>query len=588
MNQDLNYIFELPGWSRKHFGLEDQMAQKVNGVWRKYSSAEVDEISTKMAYGFAALGLKAGDKIAIAAANSPQWQFFNLGAAKLGLINVPLYANITAKDYAFILNDCGAKLMMVENKDLYDKIESVQEDLPELKHLFSIDELDCCRNWKEILKFGRESPQPALVEKNQAAIKPDDLYTIIYTSGTTGKPKGVQLSHNNLISQLHAVAQILPIGQDDSSLSFLPLCHSFERTIEYFYLFRGVSIYYAESMDTIGDNLKEVKPTIMPTVPRLLEKVYDKIMAKGDELEGIKRKLFFWAVDLGLEYELTGKSLGYKIKLAIANMLIFKKWRQALGGNMRMIVSGAAALQPRLARIFTAGKIPILEGYGLSETSPVISVNHFDPNGRCFGSVGCVIDKVTVKIAEDGEILCKGPNVMLGYYNRPEETAKVMDKDGWFHTGDIGEMVDGKFLKITDRKKEIFKTSGGKYIAPQVLENSFKESELIDQIMIVGEGEKMVAAFISPNFEALHKWCKENNVNLKPNESLVKEDKVIAIFQSEIDQLNTRFAQFEQVKKICVLPNEWSVEGGELTPTLKLKRRVIMDKVADQYKELYS
>ena len=395
------------------------------------------------------------------------------------------------------------------------------------------------------------------------------------------------LSHNNILSQLRAIEPLLPVDKNDTALSFLPLCHSFERSIEYFYLYRGISIYYAESMDTIGDNLKEVCPTIMPTVPRLLEKVFDKIMAKGDEQEGIKRKLFFWAVDLGLNYELSGKSFGYKFKLAIANAIIFSKWRAALGGKMKFIVSGAAALQPRLARIFTAAKIPILEGYGLSETSPVISVNHYDPSGRMFGSVGKVIEKVEVKIAEDGEILCKGPNVFLGYYNRPEETAKVIDADGWFHTGDIGEMVDGKFLKITDRKKEIFKTSGGKYIAPQVLENAFKESEFIDQSIVVGEGEKHVSLMISPNFEKLSLWCEEKGLSNKTNQEMIDHPEVLEKFSEEVEIRNARFAKYEQVKKIKLLPVEWSVEGGELTPTLKLKRRVIMDKYSSEYLELY-
>ncbi len=587
MATDINFLFQIPEYSFKNHPKSDLLAHKVNGAWKKYSSKDFCEITDQVASGFHALGLKAGDRIAMASFNCPQWQFINLGAAKLGVVNAPLYANITAEEYKFILNDCKARVMMVENQELFDKIHSIKDEVESLEHIFSFDEIDGCKHWTEIQNLGKENPVPEVLKENQSKADPNKLYTLIYTSGTTGNPKGVMLSHKNILSQIDAVQKILPIGESDTGLSFLPLCHSFERTIEYFYMYLGTSIYYAESMDTIGDNLKEVKPTIMPTVPRLLEKVYDKIMAKGADLTGIKKALFFWAVDLGLEYEYSGKSAWYSFKLKIANKIIFSKWREALGGNMRMIASGAAALQPRLARLFTAAGIPILEGYGLSETSPVISVNQFNVQGRKFGTVGPVIENVEVKIADDGEILCKGPNVMLGYLNRPDLTKEVIDDDGWFHTGDIGKIEDGRFIKITDRKKEIFKTSGGKYVAPQVLENKYKESSLIDQIMVIGEGEKHPAALISPNFEALEEYCNHKGIPFNNQEEVVKNPEIIDKFEREINKQNHHFSKYEQVKKIAVLPATWSVETGELTPTLKLKRRVIMQKFESQVKAIY-
>jgi long-chain acyl-CoA synthetase len=421
-----------------------------------------------------------------------------------------------------------------------------------------------------------------------AAIKNEDLATMIYTSGTTGNPKGVMLSHNNILSNVLACEPRIPADRTSSCLTFLPVCHVYERMLHYLYMKIGCSIYFAESLETIGDNIREVHPHIFSAVPRLIEKVFDKIMAKGDELTGIKRKLFFWAVSLAEEYELEGKGAWYKFKLGIANKLIFSKWREALGGNVNAIASGAAALQPRLARIFMAAGVPIMEGYGLTETSPVVSVNCMI-NGVKFGSVGTVIDQVEVKIAEDGEILVKGPNVMMGYYNQPEKTKEVLSDDGWFHTGDIGEMVDGKFLKITDRKKEIFKTSGGKYIIPQVMENKFKESRFIEQIMVIGEGEKHPAALIVPGYDFVREWASRKGIQLEDssNESLVNHPQVIDRVMQEVEEYNKNFGGYEQVKKIALLPKEMSVEGGELTPTLKLKRKVIMEIHKDKVDEIY-
>ncbi len=587
MSEPLKFLFELPERAHRLFPKSDLLAGKVDGKLKTISTLAFTELTDEMAYGLLQLGVDAGDKVAVISSNRIAWQVIDLGIAKICAHNVPVYPNITAKDYSYILNDAQVKIAFVETEELYQTVASIADEVPSLEKIFTINKTKGAAHWKEVLESGRKNPNPEKLKENQSKADPDALHTFVYTSGTTGDPKGVMLSHNNIISQMEAVEKVIPFGKDDRAISFLPLCHIFERTIEYMYFYKGCSVYYAESMDTIGDNLKEYQPTIMPTVPRLLEKVYDKIMAKGYALSGIKKKLFFWAINLGLTYELEGKSWWYKQQLKLANKLIFSKWREALGGRMRMVISGAAALQPRLARIFTAGGIKILEGYGLSETSPVIACNNFEPDGVCFGTVGKVIEKVEVKIAEDGEILCKGPNVMLGYYNLPDKTAEVIDKDGWFHTGDIGEFVQGKYLKITDRKKEIFKTSGGKYIAPQPMENKFKESVYIEQVMIIGESEKHPAALITPSVEVLNEWAKEQGLKTDSLEKLCKEEAVFKLFQAEISKYNQDFSNYQRVKKFAILPVVWDIEGGEMTPTLKLRRKHIMTKYANAVEEIY-
>ncbi|WP_308239927.1 AMP-dependent synthetase/ligase [Hymenobacter sp. J193] len=428
------------------------------------------------------------------------------------------------------------------------------------------------------------------MEPLKAAVQPDDLLTLIYTSGTTGQPKGVMLTHNNLLSNCRNSQPFVPVTKDDKALSFLPLCHIFERMVTHLYLINGVSIYYAESMETIADNLREVKPEIFTTVPRLLEKVYDKIVAKGHEQTGVKKSLFFWALDLGLKYD-NQKDNGflYNTQLKLANKLIFSKWREALGGNLRCIVSGGGALQPRLARVFWAGGIRVMEGYGLTETSPVIAVGGYEPENNMIGTVGPIINNTEVKIAKDGEILTKSESVMKGYYNKPELTAKEFDEEGWFHTGDIGEIVDGKFLKITDRKKEMFKTSGGKYIAPQVIEGKLKESPLVEQAMVVGDGQKFPSALVIPSFDDLKGWCKRNGVDYNcSNQDLVKNEKVVQMYEDLVQKYNSGFAQWEQVKKIALLPQLWTVETGEMTPTMKVKRKVITENNKDIIENLYN
>ncbi|MDX1653558.1 MAG: AMP-dependent synthetase/ligase [Brumimicrobium sp.] len=583
----LQRLFDIPYYQLEKFPQETMFSTKINGKWQSVSTKDFLEKANLVSRGLIALGIQPGDKVGLISSNRVEWNIMDIGIQQVGAIGVPIYPNISTKDYLYIFTDAKIKLCVTGDEELYGKIESIKPELPTLEMLYCFDDVNEIPHWTGIIQAAEKVSQEE-VEKRKEPIKNSDLATMIYTSGTTGNPKGVMLSHNNILSNVLACEPRIPGDSNSSSLSFLPVCHVYERMLHYLYMKIGCSIHFAESMDTIGDNIREVKPEIFTAVPRLIEKVYEKIMAKGDELSGVKKSLFYWAVSVGNEYELEGKSTWYKIKLKIARKLIFSKWQEALGGNVKAIASGAAALQPRLARIFMAAEIPILEGYGLTETSPVVSVNCLK-NGVKFGTVGTPIENVEVKIAEDGEILVKGPNVMMGYYNQPEKTKEVLDDDGWFHTGDIGEMVDGKYLKITDRKKEIFKTSGGKYIIPQAMENKFKESRFIEQIMVIGEGEKHPAALIVPSFAYVREWAKRKNIELKDesNQSLIENEDVINRIQKEVDRYNALFGGFEQIKKFRLLPQEMSVEGGELTPTLKLKRKVIMDMYDKIVKSIY-
>jgi long-chain acyl-CoA synthetase len=580
-------LFDVPYHQQKNYQKDSMFVTKKEGIWTPMDTTTFIEKALLVSRGLIAFGISAGDKIAVASTNRVEWNILDIAVQQVGAILVPLYPNISVNDYRFILNDSSTRICVVGNKELWDKISSIRKDVPSLEHLFVFDEIEGCSHWSEISEKAQIT-DPSEVKSRMDLVKSGDLVTIIYTSGTTGNPKGVMLSHSNILSNVFACQSRIPADNNSNVLSFLPVCHIYERMLHYLYMYIGCSIYFGESMETIGENIREVKPDVFSAVPRLIEKVYDKIIAKGDELSGLKKKLFFWAVALAENYELKGKSPLYKMQLAIARKLIFSKWQLALGGNVKAIASGSAALQPRLARIFLAAGIPILEGYGLSETSPVVTVNSFD-KGICFGSVGTLIEHVEVKIAEDGEILVKGPNVMLGYYNNEEATNEVMDKDGWFHTGDIGVFIDKKFLKITDRKKEIFKTSGGKYIAPQAMENKFKESRFIEQLIVVGEGEKFPGAFIVPSFLFLKEWALQNNLNFDTisNEEIVLQEKVLLKFKEEIDEINEFFGSWEQLKKFVLLPKEFSIDGGELTPTLKLKRKKIMEKYQKEYAILY-
>lgn len=580
-------LFDIPYFQLENYPQEIMFSTKINGKWEAMSTQEFIDAANEYSRGLISLGIQPGDKVGLVSSNRVEWNIMDIAIQQIGAIGVPIYPNISRKDYLYIFNDAELTLCCTGTHELFDTITSIKDEVASLKNLYCFDKIDGVPHWSDILKEASTIDQEE-VEKRKAVIKNEELATMIYTSGTTGNPKGVMLSHNNLLSNVIACEPRIPADKNSSSLTFLPVCHVYERMLHYLYMKIGCSIYFAESLETIGDNIREVHPQIFTAVPRLIEKVFDKIMAKGDALTGIKRKLFFWAVDLAEEYELEGKSGWYHFKLKIANKLIFSKWREALGGNVQAIASGAAALQPRLARIFMAAGVPILEGYGLTETSPVISVNCMK-NGVKFGSVGTTIEGVEVKIAEDGEILAKGPNVMMGYYNQPEKTKEVLDDDGWFHTGDIGEMVDGKFLKITDRKKEIFKTSGGKYIIPQVMENKFKESRFIEQIMVIGESEKHPAALIVPGYDFLREWVKKKELKLDDlsNEGLSVNPQIIDRIMKEVEEYNQHFGSYEHIKKIALLPKEMSIEGGELTPTLKLKRKMIMDIHKDKVEKIY-
>ncbi|GAC1373692.1 MAG: long-chain fatty acid--CoA ligase [Hymenobacter sp.] len=586
---DVRRAFDILPYQTATFPKADALTAKIEGQWVPTSSQQVQAGANLVSLGLLALGLKHGDKVAIISMNRPEWMLADFGISQIGAVSVPMYPSITVDDYKYIFTDAGVRAVFVADKKLFDKVTEATAGLAiPAENIFTFDQIAGARHFDELLELGRKGPA-ARLEQLKAAVGPDDLLTLIYTSGTTGSPKGVMLTHDNILSNCRSAQRFVPVSKDDKALSFLPLCHIFERMVTYLYMINGVSIYYAESMEVIADNLREVKPQIFTTVPRLLEKVYDKIVAKGHEQEGIKKSLFFWALDLGLKYD-TQKDQGflYNTQLALANKIIFNKWREALGGNLRCIVSGGGALQPRLARVFWAAGIRVMEGYGLTETSPVIAVGGYEPEDNLIGTVGPVIDNVEVKIAADGEILTRSASVMKGYYNKPDLTAEVFDPEGWFHTGDIGELVNGKFLKITDRKKEMFKTSGGKYIAPQVIEGKLKEDPLIEQAMVVGADQKFPSALVIPSFPDLKGWCRRNGVPDASNEELIKNEKVVDLYEGLVQKYNQSFAQWEQVKRLVLLPELWTVESGEMTPTMKVKRKVITEKNKALIEGLYA
>jgi len=585
----LSRLFDFPEYQKERFDLDVAFATKYQGRWETLSTSEYVAQANRFSRGLLKLGIGKDDKIAVISMNNRmEWNIVDIGVLQLGAQNVPIYPTISSEDYEYILNHSEAKYCFVSCKEVLDKILAVSDKLKTVKEVYSFDRLPNCAHWSEVLDLGHsESSQPE-VDAMKDSVKPEDLATIIYTSGTTGVPKGVMLSHDNLVSNVLESTKRLPIKDGNvKALSFLPLCHVYERMLIYLYQYRAVSVYYAESLDTISENLKEVKPHVMTAVPRLLEKIYDKIISRGYELSGIKKSLFFWAVAVGLKYEPYGKNGWlYERKLKWARKLIFSKWKEGVGGNLSIIASGSAALQPRLARIFNAAEFGVMEGYGLTETSPVIAVNDMRDGMFRIGTVGKPLERTEVKIAQDGEILVRGPQVMQGYYKNPELTAKVV-VDGFFHTGDIGEIDKDGFLKITDRKKEMFKTSGGKYVAPQILENRFKESLFIEQIMVVGEGEKMPAAFIQPNFDYVREWAEHHEYELGTNEELVSDLRVLKRIQEEVDLANEDFAKWEKVKKFRLTPDVWSVEAGHLTPTMKLKRKAIKEKYTHLYNDIY-
>ena len=582
-------LFEFIEYQNQNAPLEKAFTTKYEGKWKSISSQEFINQSRAISRALIGMGIKAGDKIAMITSNNrSEWSIMDVGLSSLGAVNVPLYPTISSKDYDYILNHSESIYCFVSDQEVYDKVIAIKDNVNSLKKIFSFNKIKGCAHWSELLKEGSEMDHDQEVTKMRDQVKTEDLATIIYTSGTTGVPKGVMLSHKNVVSNVISSSKRLPLSIGNASaLSFLPICHIFERVILYIYMYNSVSVYFAESIETIADNLREVKPEVMTAVPRLLEKVYDKIYAKGEELSGIKQKLFYWAVNIGLKYEPYGQNgAWYEFKLKIANKLILSKWKDALGGNLLQICSGSAPLQPRLQRVFTAAGMTLVEGYGLTETSPVISVGDMRSNNFKIGTVGKIIDGVEVKIADDGEILCKGPNVMMGYYKEEKMTDGVMTDD-YFHTGDIGEIDGDGFLKITDRKKEMFKTSGGKYIAPQVLENQMKQSIFIEQIMVVGSGRRMPTAIIQPNVEFVLKWLNEEGISCNSLNDAVKEPRLIEAFQNEIDIHNQHFGSWEQIKKFKLTPNEWTIEDGHLTPTMKLKRKVIAEKNSDLIESMY-
>jgi len=583
--KEFTRLFEVLKHQEEKYPQKDCLNYKYNGEWRHYSTNEVNTIINNVSKAFIKAGIQKNDKVAIISSNRPEWNFIDNGMLQIGAINVPIYPTISENDYKYIFNDAEIKMAFVEDEDLYNKIKAIKNEVPSLGEVYSFDDLECCANWQSFVDQGADISMEK-VDKRAAEIKTEELATIIYTSGTTGLPKGVMLSHDNILSNINAVKLMIPVRDIHKALSFLPLCHIFERTVSYAYFSLGVSVYYAESLDTIGEDLKELKPHFFSTVPRLLEKVYDKIMSKGMELTGIKKKLFFWAHDDVAMNFTENYTPGLKHK--IADKLIFSKWREALGGNIIGIVTGAAALQEKLARVFSCAGIPIREGYGQTETSPVITVNRFEKGGFMFGTAGPVIPGVEIKFGDKNEILCKGPNVMLGYYKNKKATDETVDADGWLHTGDVGKLIDGKFLKITDRIKSLFKTSGGKYVAPAVVEEKMKECRYIEQIMVIGENRKFVAALIVPHFEYLTTWCKENNISFSNNTDIVKAPEVLSLLKKEIGELNENFGKVEQIKKFEILADDWSIESGDLTPTMKVKRKVIKEKYKNIIEDIYN
>ena len=586
-------LFDCIEWHLQKGATHSPLASKENGTWKEYSIQEISDIINKLSAGLLQMGIGNGDnsaegrdKVAVISKNRPGWLMLDMAVQQIGAVLIPVYPTINEQELEYILNDARVKIIFVNDYSLFEKVNSIKGSLPDLKEIFSFDKIDNVKHWTNILS--EDETYLREVKTISDKIQYEDLATIIYTSGTTGKPKGVMLSHRNILSNVMDSLPCFPPGENLKALSFLPLNHIFERMVSYLYLFKGTSIYYAESMETIADNLREVKPNLFTTVPRLLEKVYEKIMQKGEELSGVKKKLFFWAHGLAEKFEINkNQGMLYNLQLSFANKLIFSKWREALGNELVCIVSGGAACQVRLIRIFTAAKIPIMEGYGLTETSPVISVNRFEVKGRMFGTVGPLISNVQVKIAEDGEILCKGPNVMMGYYKQPDLTAETME-DGWYKTGDIGMMINDTFLKITDRKKEMFKTSGGKYVAPVMVENKLKESPYVENIMVIGAGEKYVGALIVPAFNKIREWGKQQSISFGENEEIAKNQKVKDLLKVEIEHYNKQFNHVEQIKKFELLSHEWSVETGEMTPKLSLKRKVIMEKYKEAVKRIYS
>jgi len=583
--------FDILDRYQREFPREDALGGKKNGGWYTFSTEEYYLKSHQFAMGLLALGLKKGDKIVTVTNNRPEWNFADMGMAMTGVIHVPIYPTLGEEEYNYILEHAEVKMVIAGDAKLCEKMLPIVKQFPNIREIYAFEEVSGFKNYEEILQLGEEKREALweTLEEIKQSITPDDLATLIYTSGTTGVPKGVMLSHQNLVSNFVAHSKMHDLGKEHRVISFLPLCHVYERSMNYHFQYKGMGIYYVGNLSQIVLAIKEIKPHMFNSVPRLLERVYDGFIAKGKELQGIKQKIYFWALDLTRHFEYNKRyNPLLKLKIKIADKLIYSKWREALGGNIVYIVSGGAALQPRIARVLGMAGMCTLEGYGLTETSPVIAVSNPSNMEMLVGTVGPILDGMQVKIAEDGEILCKGPGVMQGYYKSPELTNEVIDKEGWFHTGDIGVLVDGKYLKITDRKKEIFKLSGGKYVAPQMIENKLKASSLIEQAMVIGAGEKFASALISPNFELLHDWCTKQKIHFRDNQELIQIPQVVSQIQKEVIEINKTLGLHEEIKRFRLVCEEWTPNSGDLSPTLKLKRNVITEKYKHIIDDIYS
>lgn len=575
-------VFDLLKYNQEKFPKEEFISGKVNGAWKKYSTALFCETVDNLSKGLVFQGVSKGARVGVISPNRPEWNITDFAIMQLGAYQVPLYPTLAEQDIRFIIENAQISVIFAADKAIYDKVKTVCDQTALEIKIYTFDKVQGAAHWEDLTGKGARD-QSINLDDYRNQVKAEDILTLIYTSGTTGRPKGVMLTHNNLVKNFENSAVVLPAGLN-KALSFLPLSHIFERMVIYLYIYTNISVYYAESMETIVGDIQAVKPNAFSTVPRLLEKVYDKIMEKGKALTGIKKALFFWSLSLAEQFE-TNNDWWYRSKLSIARKLIFKKWQEALGGEIVVIVSGGAALSPRLARIFWAAGMPVFEGYGLTETSPVITVNHF--GGTKFGTVGPPLKGVEIKIADDGEVLTRGHHIMKGYYEQPDLTAETIDSEGWFHTGDIGEIIDGKYLKITDRKKEIFKTAGGKYVAPQLIENKFKESTLIEQILVLGENRKFPSALIIPAFPALKNWCEKKGIAYSTNEEMIKNEQVIAKYEEIVEESCKEFGRWEQVKRFALIAKDWTITGGELTPKLSLKRKVIMEKNLEVIEKIY-
>ncbi len=584
--------FDILSHLKENSKKQDILCARKNGSWVKFSVDDYNQNARDFAKGLIQMGFKKGDKIATISNNRPEWNFVDMGMSMIGVIHVPIYPTISEEEFAYIFNHSEVKMVIVSDATLYKKIKPIVDQIQYIKHFYTFNIIDGIQNWNEISKLGEAHrvKLKATLENIKIEVSSNDIASIIYTSGTTGMPKGVMLTHGNFLNNVAGVWDLFEIDKNSRVLSFLPLCHVYERMVNYLFQAKECSIYYAESLGSIASDMASAKVNAFATVPRVIERIYDKIVSKGEDLSGLKKIIFFWAMRLGEKYcDENNNSFIYKLKLRLARKLVFNKWQRSFGGELKFVISGGAALQPRLSRLFFAAGIHLMEGYGLTETSPVIAANYSLKLGNLMiGTVGPVLKNIDVKIDEDGEILTKGPCVMKGYYKNPELTAEVIDEDGWFHTGDIGELVDGKFLKITDRKKEMFKTSSGKYVAPQPIENMLKESIFIEQSMVVGESEKFASALISPNFDYLHMWAHDHKIHFRDNKELVADKKILKIFQKEVGKTNKLLGQHEQIKRFRIVCEPWSAPGGELSATLKLKRRVLYVKYADILRDIYS